>query len=251
MAFVKFVLLAVWVLCVPLTVRAQASAGDLSRNAEAVARGERGLEAFRNGDFVAAYELFQQAETLAHSPVFLLFMARARERQGAWAEALDLYARIAREPSGRGASEAWVSAIEQAKREAEELRARLAQEAAAREHAARSEASRVTSGPRVSRAAAFAAGAIGVAGVVLGATSGIVAWVELEELRARCSPRGCDRSDRAKLERIKTWSRVSDVGFVIGGTGLLTSAVFLWVVPAVSATPGIPVDAGLSAQVRF
>jgi hypothetical protein len=249
MACARFVLVVFWLSSIALTVGAQTSPDALSRNTEAVTRGEQGLEAFRNGDWAAAYDLFQRAETLAHSPVFLLFMARARERQGATAEALDLYARITR--SRAGGLDSWRSAIEEAQREGAELRARLAEEAERPAPARFDVPSRGATHSSTWPRAALTAGVTGIAGLVLGAAAGIVAWVELDQLRSRCKPTGCDATQQAKLDRVETWGRLADLGFVVGGAGLVTSGIFLWVVPAATAPRAAPIDAGLAARVKF
>jgi hypothetical protein len=258
MRFALSVLVALCSLCgAPLAARAQ-TPNHLTRNAEAVASGQRGLEAYKNDDWATAYSLFHRAETLAHSPVFLLYMARARERQGASSEALDLYARVARE-SLDGAPESWRSAVEQASREGGELRTRLANEgrnaadtrAGARASEQGQNEDRNDAAPSATRVAAFAAGAVGAAGLAVGAIAGIVAWAKLNELEKRCGHEGCDPADKPKLESVETWSRIADVGFVVGVTGMATSAVFFWVVPAASADAKVPIRTGVAARVRF
>lgn len=267
MVFGRSVFLALLVLLLPLPLRAQGQPADLSRNADAVAQGQRGLEAFRSGDFSAAYALFHGAETIAHSPVFLLYMARARQRQGASDEALDLYARVTREPLVDETPDSWRSAVEQARREAAELQAELARRAEAPPRLLESRHETGTArealgdredaldaredgrGERASRNAAIAAGAIGVAGLALGAVAGLVALTKLNALESRCGEQPCDPAEKSNLESVDTWSRISDLGFVVGGTGLATSAVFLWVVPA--ASPSAPIRAGVSARMRF
>jgi hypothetical protein len=244
-------LTALLLLSVSLTVRAQTEPTELGRNARAVANGQRGLEAFRQGDWATAYSRFHDAETFAHSPVFLLYMARARARLGASAEALDLYTRVARERLGDGVPDSWRSAVEQATQEGSELRARLAREGARRSRPRTDDAAPEVAAPGASRPAAFVAGAIGVAGLAVGAVTGIVAWVKLNELEQRCGPNGCDPSEKPALERVETLSRIADVGFVVGGTGLATSAVFFWAVPAASRGTSVPIRAGLSARLRF
>ncbi len=244
-------LLALFLSWSPLTAHAQTSPDELRRNADAIANGERGLEAFRVGDWAAAYTAFQDAETLAHSPVFLLYMARARERQGAWAEALDLYSRITREPPSEGAPESWRGAAEQAEQEAAALRARLKQRAARRAQRAAKVAATDSARSRASHNAALSAGVIGIAGLALGAAAGVVAWLELDALKSRCGPNGCRAEDRSRLEEVKTWTRLSDLGFVVGGTGLAASAFFIWVIPTTPTAGNAPVNVGASARLRF
>ncbi len=251
MPLARSLLLGLLLSWAPLTARAQSRPEELDRNAAAVASGRRGLEAFRNGEWTSAYALFHEAETLAHSPVFLLYMARARARHGAFAEALDLYALVNREPLDERAPDSWRSAVEQAQRESAELRARLARQEArdsAPPLAASTTANATASTSGSDHAAALAAGAVGVAGLAMGVVAGLVAWTTLNDLKERCGPSGCDPADKSKLERARTWARLSDLGFVVGGTGIATSAVFLWVVPA---TPNASMHAGVSARLRF
>jgi hypothetical protein len=150
-----------------------------------------------------------------------------------------------------GGVDAWRSAIEQAKRESAALRARLAEEA--KPTARSTPAARAPDARHSSRWSppAVAAGVTGVAGLALGAAAGIVAWVELDDLKSRCKPTGCDPADQAKLDRVETWARVSNVGFVVGGVGLATAGILLWVVPAETTARGALVDAGLGARMRF
>lgn len=232
----------------PLTARAQSRPETLHRNADAVVSGQRGLEAFRNREWAAAYSLFHEAETLAHSPVFLLYMARARARVFAFAEALDLYARVMREPVNEQTPDSWRSAVEQGRREAAALQRRLMRNDA-RKGVAPVESPEAGETSGTAPKAALAAGAAGLAGIAMGLVAGIVAWSQLNDVKARCEPTGCNPADKSKLDSVQTWARLSDIGFVVGGTGLATSAVFLWVVPAASrAAPG---RAGFSARVSF
>lgn len=249
MPFVTSILIALLLSWAPLVARAQSRPAELHRNADAVVSGQRGLEAFRNGEWGAAYSRFHEAETLAHSPVFLLYMARARARLGAAAEALDLYARVIREPLDQHTPDSWRSAVDQGKREAAELRAKMLRNEARRAEPTDESPSPVQPPSTVTRNASLAAGAAGVAGVALGLVAGIVAWTQLNDIKQRCGPKGCDPADKSKLDSAETWARLSDMGFVVGGTGLATSAVFLWVVPATSANA--PKRAGIWARVRF
>jgi hypothetical protein len=97
----------------------------LSRNADAVTAGRAALEAYERRDWVAAYDAFRRAESLAHSPVFLLYMARAKERAGARLEALELYARVSSEAVSSSTPDAWKTAIDTARAEHAALAERL------------------------------------------------------------------------------------------------------------------------------
>jgi tetratricopeptide (TPR) repeat protein len=252
--------LVVWSLAsAPSPVRAQTAAPVLDRNAFAVQAGQRGLEAFRLGNWEAAYQAFREAEATAHSPVFLLYMARARQRQGASAEALDLYARVAAEPAANATPGSWRAAIEQAAVERAELRAstsprravvkpEAAVSGARPKPASRRESARSAPTPHK---IALSAGVIGAAGLLLGATAGIVAKLKLDQIEANCTDKGCNPADKPKLESVRAWERVANVGFIVAGTGLATAGVFLWLIPATPKNPTSATSAGLSARWAF
>jgi hypothetical protein len=247
------------------TLRAQAQSADLGLNSEAVVRGQRGLEAFRERDWATAYDSFRQAETLVHSPVFLLYMARARAEEGAHPEALDLYARVVAEKLPENAPAAWRQAVRQAESESQALRARLeeraAEEARSTAHQSRQAGSpsatpRAVPRPRrlsaeARRAAVIASSAVGAASLVLGVTAGVVALVRFRPIDTRCGPYGCNRADKHQHDQVMTWSRLSDLGFVVAGAGFATAAVFLWVIPGAPAGSSGNSTAGFSARVRF
>jgi tetratricopeptide (TPR) repeat protein len=244
-------------LCLGMPARAEEGAPDLSLNAEAVALGQRGLQAFRQGDWSEAYDSFHRAETLVHSPVFLLYMARTRAEQGANSEALDLYARVAAEPFTDDTPEAWKQAIRQAEAEAQALRARLAPK---QPEEARAPAPPVASGaprpakprsgitPQSRKAAVIASATVGAAGLVLGVSAGIVAAVRFRPINDQCGAYGCNPADKQRYDAVMTWTRLSDLGFVVAGAGLTTAAVFLWIVPGDDPKKR---DVGVALRGRF
>ena len=66
-------------------------------------------------------------------------------------------------------------------------------------------------------------------------TAGNIATAELDAIQDRCRP-VCNPADESRLETVKTWERLSDLGFAVGAVGLGTAAIFLWVVPRTSST---------------
>jgi hypothetical protein len=249
----------VWLFASGLSpARAQTAEPALDRNAHAVEVGQRGLEAFRVGAWQAAYQAFHEAEATAHSPVFLLYMARVRQRQGATAEALDLYTRVAAEPATNSIPDSWRAAIDQATLEAAELRVRIA---SSTERPKPALAPVVRSNPARRREPeqatpstqkiALSAAAVGAAGLLLGASAGIVAKIRLDRLEANCTERGCDPADKPKLEAVRNWERVANIGFIVAGTGLATAGVFLWLVPEAPTRSIKARTAGISARWRF
>src|SRR5262249_45683700 len=72
-----------------------------------------------------AYERFAQADQLAHSPVFVLYMARCRKNAGRLLEARSLYERTARETVSPDAPKPFREAVSDAATEREEVSRRI------------------------------------------------------------------------------------------------------------------------------
>jgi hypothetical protein len=257
-------LVAVLVACLtvvsaPAVTRAEdAASPTLDRNAEAVRRGQEGIEAFAAGDLESASRAFADAEALAHSPVFLLYQARVRVQAGALEEALGLYTRVLTETPSEGAPDAWRVAAAQAKTEADAVRARLATSEAATERTTGPKSPTPATAPRVEprapaagmRRATQVALVASAAGAVVGVGAGLIALLSMRPVNERCARDGaCDAADSRIVDDVKAWSRAADVGFVIAGTGLATAGVLWWLTPA-PATGGT-VGFGVAATGRF
>jgi hypothetical protein len=111
----------------PARARAQATvhSGGHSADADAVALGHAGLDAFQAGRWATAYDTFQRAERLSHSPVFVLFMARCRRNAGALNAARVLYLQIAGEPLQGSAPDSWRAAVRDATAEMATMTSRI------------------------------------------------------------------------------------------------------------------------------
>ncbi len=72
--------------------------------------GEEALALHAEGRFAEAFTKFEMAEKIAHSPVFLLWMARSKRAQGALLAARSLYEQLERESLPSDASPNWVQA---------------------------------------------------------------------------------------------------------------------------------------------
>lgn len=83
--------------------------------------GHQALEDFVAGRFEAALAGFRQADGVAHSPVFLLYAARANKELGRFLAARGLYEKCSQETLAQGAPRAWVRAQADAQRELREL----------------------------------------------------------------------------------------------------------------------------------
>lgn len=97
----------------------------LGRNARAVEEGRAALEAYERSEWEVALRGLQRAEELAHSPVFVLYIARAQQQLGAWLEARRQYESITNQPLTPTTPPAWRRAIDAARAEHAELMARL------------------------------------------------------------------------------------------------------------------------------
>lgn len=88
---------------------------------------ELGYEAdglFARGKWDEAFDRFEKADALAHSPVFVLYMARCRRNAGRLLEAATLYARVAAERVAPDAPKPFRAAVTDATTELAELEAR-------------------------------------------------------------------------------------------------------------------------------
>lgn len=87
---------------------------------------DAGGDAFDQGHYAEALELFTRAEQLVHAPPHLLFMARAREKLGKLVEAHETYMKVVKEPLATSAPAAFKQAQTDAQAEIGALEARLA-----------------------------------------------------------------------------------------------------------------------------
>lgn len=80
-------------------------------------------------------------------------------------------------------------------------------------------------------ATAYTFGALGLAGLAIGATfGGLVAW-KSSDSSAHCPGKVCDASGWRDVNDGKTFATLSDVGFIAGGALLATSIVLFIVAP--------------------
>jgi hypothetical protein len=87
---------------------------------------DAGADAFDQGEYQRALELFGRAEQLIHAPTHLLFMARALAKLGRLVESHETYLKIVHEQLPPSAPNAFKSAREEAQNEIGELEARIA-----------------------------------------------------------------------------------------------------------------------------
>ncbi len=109
-----------------VTIPARALAASEEDTAAARSLAQEGLEAFKAERFQDAADLFERAEALVHSPVHLLYRARAQVKIGQLVNAQEAYIKIIREEFASDAPKAFLDAKESAKSEVEEIKGRLA-----------------------------------------------------------------------------------------------------------------------------
>jgi hypothetical protein len=84
-----------------------------------------GGQAFRDGRWSDSVDLFTRAESVIHSPVHVLFLARAYEKLGKLVKAREAYLRLVNEQVPPSAPDPWRDAKAEAVKEAEALEPRL------------------------------------------------------------------------------------------------------------------------------
>ncbi|MBW2529527.1 MAG: hypothetical protein JRI23_35445 [Deltaproteobacteria bacterium] len=114
--------LLVWLLVLGLlgasTVAGAQPSGEQLKAARAMANA--GLELFKEGDFEQSIERFRAAEAVFHSPMHLLYMARAKRELGAYLDSRNLFQQIVDEELPSDASAAYRKGHAKAKKEAEQ-----------------------------------------------------------------------------------------------------------------------------------
>jgi hypothetical protein len=83
------------------------------------------LKLFQSGAWDAAYAEFSAADSLSHSPVFILYMARSRTHAGQWVLARALYERLLCEELSADTPPQWQAAVEDARTELRALAPRI------------------------------------------------------------------------------------------------------------------------------
>jgi hypothetical protein len=92
---------------------------------QALELGYEGDRLYAQGSWAEAYQRFADADRLAHSPVFVLYMARCRKNAGRLLEARALYDRVMTEPLPSSAPQPFQVAREDARAERLALDARI------------------------------------------------------------------------------------------------------------------------------
>ncbi|HYQ15000.1 MAG TPA: hypothetical protein VEQ58_04570, partial [Polyangiaceae bacterium] len=111
---------------VGLITAAPAGAQTKDQKAGARAAAEAGGDAFDNGKYAEAADLFERAERLLHAPPHLLFAARSHVKLGHLVEARELYLTLTREHLPANAPRAFRDAQQLGEKELAAVEPRLA-----------------------------------------------------------------------------------------------------------------------------
>lgn len=254
-------------------------AGDAGR---ALALGREAMALYDRGQWEEAQGKFEEAERLAHSPVFVLYLARCARNAGDLAAAKSAYERLLKESLPAGAPSPWISAIESAKVELPELDERLQEPSVA--PSASASASTAAAAPTASAApsttatsvlpapsaslgvghsasatagpdrpppgatrGSFVPGAVALGAGAVGIGVGIGLFAHALSIAhgidERC-PGGCP-AERPSWNTAVSFADGATAAFVVGGAALAAGVVLMIVRPG--GTPGAPPRA-LSVQ---
>jgi hypothetical protein len=86
-------------------------------------------------------------------------------------------------------------------------------------------------GTSPSRLPLYIALGVGGAGLATGAISGSIALAQKSKLASTCQTLSCSGAGATDLSRADTAADVSTAGFIVGGIGAATAAVFWWFTP--------------------
>jgi hypothetical protein len=93
--------------------------------------------------------------------------------------------------------------------------------------------------PPTWRTVGFIAGGLGLAGLVVGATAGLMTIDKASTFRDHCHPYGCDRQGLDAASSGKTLALTSDLGFAFGAVGLAAGAYLLLTSPKSRTAVGL------------
>ncbi|MFS8069477.1 MAG: PEGA domain-containing protein [Byssovorax sp.] len=107
------------------------------------------------------------------------------------------------------------------------------------------ERNRDTAGFRAARKGAVASLVVGAAGLGVGAVTGILAFVKIQDVESRCAGIRCPPSERANVGAASTLGNVSTTSLVLGGLGVAAGSILL-----ISLRPGGNAQRAAGAALR-
>lgn len=81
----------------------------------------------------------------------------------------------------------------------------------------------------------YAAGAVGLTGLVVGTGAGILAWSHKSDVDEHCPEHVCDAEGRRALDSGRSAARVSNIGLAVGAAGLVSAGVLYLLQPRAEA----------------
>jgi hypothetical protein len=214
--------------------------------------GRAGLDAYGQGDFARALDLFQKAEALAHSPVFQLYAARSLRELGKLDEARAEFETILATTPSEGAPEAWLRARSSAEDELAALPSPTSEnpETTSQDFDADGHVVSVATAempppdshpepaPRQSfwkratpaKRGAMVAFGVGALGLVFAAVTGGIAMAESAAIKDRCMNNVCPPEELPRVEYATQMANLATVGAGVALAGGVTGAV-LWFLP--------------------
>ena len=216
--------------------------------------GRTGLDAYGQGDFERALDLFRKAEALAHSPVFQLYAARSLRQLGQLEKARAEFEAILATTPSEGAPDAWLRARSSAEDELAALPSPTSQEPPKTEGDKSFDAdghvvsvatgempppgSHPEPAPKQSfwkratpaKRGAMVAFGVGAVGLVFSAITGGMAVAESMAIKANCVDNVCPAEDRPRAEYATDLANLATIGAGVALAGGVTGAV-LWFLP--------------------
>ncbi len=212
---------------------------------------DQGADAYAQGDFARAHELFVRAYALVPAPTVALFEARSLVQMGRFVDAREAYVRASSAPLPDDAPAPFRQAVTDATVELAALDRRteavppIAAEPREREPGAPlSGGADRTRSPL--RTLGFVSFGVGAAGLALGISTGLVAVGAHRDAERRCPDRLCVRGSAGaeSLERFERYRTISTVGYAIGAAGAVAGTILILRSPE-DAEPRLAVTASV------
>jgi len=256
----------------PSAVPSAAESADRAR-----AAGLAGLAAFERAAWTEALSAFVEAEGHMHSPVFLLYAARAENALGHAPEARALYSQILAELRLPDPPPAWLDAQRNAELELADVEKKLerlvlpldvpalspvgpdpgstepsappvaTQRSIRPAPPAALDADPTTAGSswRPRHKAAVTAFGVGGLGLLAGSLTGGLAFEKAADIKSRCNGSSCRPEDEARAGEARTLADGATVSFIMAGAGAAIGLT-LWFWPTAGEPGSIAIHVGPS-----
>jgi len=122
----KLVAICLGLVCAALFATPAWADGNEADRATARALALEGHDALQKKDYATAADRFGRADSLVHAPTLVVDWARALQGLGRFVEAHEKYELVLREGVGNSSPKSWLRALEDAKKELDALKPRLA-----------------------------------------------------------------------------------------------------------------------------